>query len=151
MLVVIYSYGGTEIIGVTLAETKNPEKAVPKAVRSTLTRIIAFYLFPFFIIVSLIPWNEVNGVSQSPFVMVFKMIGIPGADHIMNAVILLAVISSMNSGLIRFITYSVYTSCRRSGAEDICKFSVKQSSCLCNLNVYIISLCGRVDFLICRK
>ncbi|MBQ4865822.1 amino acid permease [Priestia megaterium] len=99
MLVVIYSYGGTEIIGVTLAETKNPEKVVPKAVRSTLTRIIAFYLFPFFIIVSLIPWNEVNGVSQSPFVMVFNMIGIPGADHIMNAVILLAVISSMNSGL----------------------------------------------------
>ncbi|MFJ7736893.1 amino acid permease [Lysinibacillus sp. NPDC097287] len=99
MLVVIYSYGGTEIIGITLAETKNPEKVVPKAVRSTLLRIIAFYLVPFFIIVSLIPWYEVNGVAESPFVMVFKMIGIPGADHIMNAVVILAIISSMNSGL----------------------------------------------------
>ena len=99
MLVVIYSYGGTEIIGITLAETKNPEKVVPKAVRSTLTRIITFYLLPFFIIVSLIPWNEVNGVPESPFVMVFKMIGIPGADHFMNAVVILAIISSMNSGL----------------------------------------------------
>ncbi|MFJ7928857.1 amino acid permease [Peribacillus sp. NPDC096448] len=99
MLVVIYSYGGTEIIGVTLAETKNPEKVVPKAVRSTLVRIISFYIIPFFIIVSLIPWNEVNGVKESPFVMVFQMIGIPGADHIMNAVVLLAIISSMNSGL----------------------------------------------------
>lgn len=99
MLVVIYSYGGTEIIGVTLAETKNPEKVIPKAVRSTLTRIVAFYLLPFFIIVSLIPWNQVNSVPESPFVIVFKMIGIPGADHIMNAVILLAIISSMNSGL----------------------------------------------------
>ncbi|KOS67731.1 amino acid permease [Lysinibacillus contaminans] len=99
MLVVIYSYGGTEIIGITLAETKNPEKVVPKAVRSTLVRIIFFYLLPFFIIVSLIPWNEVNGVAESPFVMVFKMIGIPGADHIMNAVVILAIISSMNSGL----------------------------------------------------
>ncbi|MGM0804032.1 MAG: amino acid permease [Bacillota bacterium] len=99
MLVVIYSYGGTEIIGVTLAETKNPEKVVPKAVRSTLTRIIAFYLFPFFIIVGLIPWDKVNGVNESPFVMVFQMIGIPGADHVMNGVILLAIISSMNSGL----------------------------------------------------
>ncbi|OAB26053.1 amino acid permease [Paenibacillus macquariensis subsp. defensor] len=99
MLVVIYSYGGTEIIGITLAETKNPEKVVPKAVSSTLVRIISFYLFPFFIIVSLIPWNEVNGEPESPFVMVFKMIGIPGADHIMNAVVLLAIISSMNSGL----------------------------------------------------
>lgn len=99
MLVVIYSYGGTEIIGVTLAETKDPEKVVPKAVRSTLVRIISFYIIPFFIIVSLIPWNEVNGVPESPFVMVFQMIGIPGADHIMNAVVLLAIISSMNSGL----------------------------------------------------
>lgn len=99
MLVVIYSYGGTEIIGVTLAETKNPEKVVPKAVRNTLFRIISFYIIPFFIIVSLIPWTEVNGVPESPFVMVFNMIGIPGADHIMNAVILLAIISSMNSGL----------------------------------------------------
>ena len=42
MLVVIYSYGGTEIIGITLAETKNPEKVVPKAVRSTLVRIVTF-------------------------------------------------------------------------------------------------------------
>lgn len=99
MLVVIYSYGGTEIIGVTLAETKNPEKVVPKAVRSTLTRIIAFYIFPFFIIVGLIPWNQVNTVQESPFVMVFKLMGIPAAGHIMNAVILLAIISSMNSGL----------------------------------------------------
>lgn len=99
MLVVIYSYGGTEIIGITLAETKNPEKVVPKAVRSTLVRITFFYLLPFFIIVSLIPWNEVNGVAESPFVMVFNMIGIPGADHFMNAVVLLAIISSMNSGL----------------------------------------------------
>lgn len=99
MLIVIYSYGGTEIIGITLAETKDPEKAVPQAVRSTLVRIITFYLLPFFIIVSLIPWNEVNGVPESPFVMVFKMIGVPGADHIMNAVVLLAIISSMSTGL----------------------------------------------------
>jgi AAT family amino acid transporter len=99
MLVVIYSYGGTEMIGVTLAEVKNPEKVIPKAVRGTLTRIISFYILPFFVIVSLIPWNQVNGVPESPFVTVFKMIGIPYADHIMNAIILLAIISSMNSGL----------------------------------------------------
>ncbi|WP_299088814.1 amino acid permease [uncultured Metabacillus sp.] len=99
MLVVIYSYGGTEMIGVTLAEVKDPEKIIPKAVRGTLIRIISFYILPFFIIVSLIPWNQVNGVPESPFVTVFSMIGIPYADHIMNAIILLAIISSMNSGL----------------------------------------------------
>ncbi|KKI90148.1 amino acid permease [Bacillus sp. SA1-12] len=99
MLVVIYSYGGTEMIGVTLAEVKDPEKIIPKAVRGTLIRIISFYILPFFIIVSLIPWNQVNGVPESPFVTVFNMIRIPYADHIMNAIILLAIISSMNSGL----------------------------------------------------
>lgn len=99
MLVVIYSYGGTEMIGVTLAEVKNPEKTIPKAVKGTLTRIISFYILPFFVIVSLIPWNQVNDVPESPFVTVFNLIGIPYADHMMNAIILLAVISSMNSGL----------------------------------------------------
>ncbi|PES30641.1 amino acid permease [Bacillus cereus] len=99
MLIVIYSYGGTEMIGVTLAEVRDPEKVIPKAVRGTLVRIVSVYILPFFIIVSLIPWDQVNRASESPFVLVFKRIGIPYTDHIINAIILLAIISSMNSGL----------------------------------------------------
>ncbi|MFJ5964453.1 amino acid permease [Bacillus sp. NPDC093026] len=99
MLVVVYSYGGTEMIGVTLAETKNPEKVIPKAIQSTFVRIIGFYVLPFFIIVSLIPWNQVNNEQVSPFVTVFASIGVPYASDIMNGIILLAILSSMNSGL----------------------------------------------------
>ncbi|MGE6630194.1 amino acid permease [Bacillus sp. NPDC077027] len=99
MLVVVYSYGGTEMIGVTLAETKNPEKVIPKAIQSTFVRIIGFYVLPFFIIVSLIPWDQVNKEQVSPFVTVFATIGVPYASDIMNGIILLAILSSMNSGL----------------------------------------------------
>jgi len=99
MLVVVYSYGGTEMIGVTLAEAQNPEKVIPKAIRNTFVRIVGFYVLPFLIIVSLMPWDKVNESSQSPFVIVFDSIGIPYASDIMNAIILLAIFSSMNSGL----------------------------------------------------
>jgi AAT family amino acid transporter len=99
MLVVVFSYGGTEMIGVTLAEVKNPEKVIPKAVRSTFIRILSFYVLPFLIMVSLVPWNELNSSGQSPFVTVFKMMGIPFVGHFMNAVMLTAVLSSLNTGM----------------------------------------------------
>lgn len=99
MLVVIFSYGGTEMIGVTLAEVRNPEKVIPKAVRGTFVRILSFYVLPFLVIVSLIPWNEVDGAKESPFVTVFEMMGIPFVGHFMNAVMLTAVLSAMNTGM----------------------------------------------------
>lgn len=99
MLVVIFSYGGTEMIGVTLAETHNPEKVIPKAVRGTFVRILSFYVLPFLVIVSLIPWNAIDKAQQSPFVTVFEMMGIPYVGHFMNAVMLTAVLSAMNTGM----------------------------------------------------
>ena len=77
MLVVIYSYGGTEIIGITLAETKIL-KSSAKSCSQYISTYCYFYLLPFFIIVSLIPWNEVNGVPESPFVMVLKWLVFQG-------------------------------------------------------------------------
>ncbi|MGD8188949.1 amino acid permease [Brevibacillus ginsengisoli] len=99
MLVVVFSYGGTEMIGVTLAEAQNPEKVIPKAVRGTFVRILSFYVLPFLVIVSLIPWNEVNAAKESPFVTVFELMGIPFVGHFMNAVMLTAVLSAMNTGM----------------------------------------------------
>lgn len=99
MFVVVFSYGGTEMIGVTLAEVQNPEKVIPKAVRSTFIRILSFYVLPFLIMVSLIPWNQLNSSGQSPFVTVFQIMGIPFVSHFMNAVMLTAVISSLNTGM----------------------------------------------------
>ncbi len=99
MIVVVFSYGGTEMIGVTLAETQQPEKVIPKAVRSTFSRIVTFYVLPFLIIVSLIPWNQVNPSKEIPFVTVFDLIGVPYVGHVMNAVMLTAVLSAMNTGM----------------------------------------------------
>ncbi len=150
MLVVIYSYGGTEIIGVTLAETKNPEKVVPKAVRSTLVRIISFYIIPFFIIVSLIPWNEVNGVKESPFVMVFQMIRIQVPTISANAVVLLAIISSMNSGLYGSSAFCIHKPWMVA-FENLFPFIRRKCRCSCNVDVYFRFIWRCIDFLICWK
>lgn len=141
MLVVIYSYGGTELIGVTLGETKNPEKVIPKATRGTLTRIVAFYLLPFFIIVSLIPWNQVNNATESPFVTVFDLLGIPYAADIMNGVILLALVSSMNSGLYASSRVIYTQAIDGSIAKIFSKLSIKKvptyAILLCTSSLYI--------------
>ncbi|TCS92341.1 amino acid permease [Hazenella coriacea] len=97
MLIVMFSFGGAEMIGMTLGEMKNPEKVVPRIARTVITRIIVFYILPIFVIVSLVPWNQLG--ENSPFVTVFQAIGIPYVDHIMNFVLLTAVISSANSGM----------------------------------------------------
>ncbi len=141
MLVVIYSYGGTELIGVTLGETKNPEKVIPEAARGTLTRIVAFYLLPFFIIVSLIPWNQVNKAAESPFVTVFDLLGIPYAADMMNGVILLALISSMNSGLYASSRVIYTQATDGSIAKIFSKLSIRKvptyAILLCTSSLYI--------------
>ncbi|MCD7035849.1 amino acid permease [Metabacillus sp. GX 13764] len=97
-LVVMFSYGGAELIGVAVTETKDAEKVLPKVIKSTVIRVILFYILPILIICGLIPWNEVSG-KDSPFVQVFTSTGIPGAAHVMNFVLLTAVLSAANSGI----------------------------------------------------
>ncbi|GEK28411.1 amino acid permease [Furfurilactobacillus siliginis] len=98
MLIVIYSFAGSELIGITLGEVKEPQKVIPKAVHGIMFRIISFYLVPFFIIVTLFPWDKLTD-KVSPFVAVFQLIKIPYAADIVNFVIILALISSINSGI----------------------------------------------------
>lgn len=98
MLVVMFSFGGTEMIGMTLGETKDPEKVVPRAARNVILRILIFYVLPILIIVSLTPWNQV-GSNESPFVTVFRTVGIPYVGSIMNFVLLTAVVSAANTGM----------------------------------------------------
>jgi AAT family amino acid transporter len=98
MLVVMFSFGGTEMIGMTLGETQNPEKVIPRAARSVITRILVFYVLPILVIVSLVPWNQLDG-QASPFVTVFQQVGIPFVGDIMNFVLLTAVLSATNTGM----------------------------------------------------
>jgi len=102
MVFVIFSYVGTEIVAVTAGEAKNPEVALPRAVRAMAARLILFYLGAVFVLVTIVPWTQIqpgSGVTASPFVRVFQLIGIPAAAHIVNFVVITAAASSMNCNL----------------------------------------------------
>ncbi|UQD52236.1 GABA permease (4-amino butyrate transport carrier) [Bacillus methanolicus] len=97
-LVVMFSYGGAELIGVAVKETKDAKQVLPKVIKGVVWRVILFYILPILIICGLMPWNKVSG-EDSPFVQVFSITGLPGAAHIMNFVLLTAVLSAANSGM----------------------------------------------------
>ena len=98
MLTVNFAFSGTELIGVTAGETKDPGKAIPRAIHTTLFRLIIFFIGSIVVMSALIPWQKA-GVSQSPFVLIFNSIGLPFAGDLMNFVVLTAILSAANSGL----------------------------------------------------
>lgn len=98
MLTVNFAFSGTELIGITAGEAKDPEKTIPKAIHTTLWRLVIFFIGSIVVMSCLIPYQQA-GVTQSPFVHIFKLMGIPFAADIMNFVVLTAIISAANSGL----------------------------------------------------
>ena len=98
MVTVNFAYSGTELIGIAAGETENPEKVIPRAIRTTVLRLVIFFVGTVFVLAALIPIDQA-GVTKSPFVDVFERIGIPYTADIMNFVILTAIISAANSGL----------------------------------------------------
>ena len=96
--IAIFAFVGVELVGTTAAETKDPEKNLPKAVNSIPVRIIIFYVLALVIVMSVTPWNKIDP-SVSPFVNLFSQAGIAAAAIIMNLVVLSSVMSSMNSGV----------------------------------------------------
>lgn len=98
MLTVNFAFSGTELIGITAGEAKNPDKTIPKAIHTTLWRLVIFFIGSIVIMSCLIPYQQA-GVTQSPFVHIFKLMGIPFAADLMNFVVLTAIVSAANSGL----------------------------------------------------
>ncbi|MDQ0415996.1 AAT family amino acid transporter [Croceifilum oryzae] len=96
--VVIFSFGGAELLGLTLRETKDAHKVLPKVLRGVVVRVSLFYILPILVIVGLVPWNQI-GSQGSPFVNVLQNIGLSSAADVMNFVMLVAVISAANSGV----------------------------------------------------
>lgn len=93
---VMFAYGGIEIIGITAGEAENPKKTIPKAINSVPLRILIFYVGTLFVIMSIFPWNEV-GTHGSPFVLTFENLGIKAAAGILNLVVITASLSAINS------------------------------------------------------
>lgn len=98
LLVVMFSYGGSELIGLTLSETQQAEKVLPKVVKSFILRVVLFYTLPILVICGLIPWDTLSE-QTSPFVQVLTSAGFKGAAHLMNFILITAVLSAANSGI----------------------------------------------------
>ena len=90
-------YFGAELVTLAAAESAEPEQAVASAMQSVISRVLVFYIGSIFIVVTILPWND-PGIAR-PYASVLEKLGIPAAAQLMNAVILIAVLSALNSGL----------------------------------------------------
>lgn len=101
VLMAIFSFVGVEVVAVTAGEAQDPAKAVPKAMKSMVFRLIAFYFLAIGIMLAVVPWINAGAkeITQSPFVQVFGHFGFAYAAGIMNFVVLTAALSSMNTNL----------------------------------------------------
>jgi len=98
----VLSFSGIEIIAVTSGETQDPTTTIPAALRTMALRLFLFYVLALTVVIAIIPWMQSGAsvqVSQSPFVKILSLTGIPGAAGIMNFVVVSAALSSMNTDL----------------------------------------------------
>ena len=98
IVVVIFSMVGAEVATIAAAESPDPGRAIARATNSVILRIAVFFVGSIFLLAVILPWNSAE-LAASPYVAAFKLMGIPGADQVMNAVVLTAVLSCLNSGL----------------------------------------------------
>ncbi len=97
LFVVIFAFGGTEIVSVAAAETEDPEHSVGKAIRTVVWRILVFYIGSVFVIATVLPATS-NGLA-SPFAGVLDVAGIPGAATAITLVAVVALLSALNANL----------------------------------------------------
>ena len=98
IVIVVFSMVGAEIATIAAAESADPHRAVVKATNSVIFRVLFFFVGSIFLLVTILPWNSPE-LGSSPYVSALDTMGIPAAAEIMNAVVLVAVLSCLNSGL----------------------------------------------------
>ncbi|MEV7541484.1 amino acid permease [Streptomyces sp. NPDC089915] len=99
VLMVVFSFMGSEIVTLAAGESEDPRRAVTKATNSVIWRIGVFYLGSIFIVLTLLPWNDESIVKKGSYVAALDSIGIAHAGQIMNVIVLTAVLSCLNSGM----------------------------------------------------
>jgi aromatic amino acid transport protein AroP len=107
LAIIMFSFGGLELIGITAAEASEPKKVIPKAINQVIYRILIFYIGALSVLLMLYPWDKLletlgaagDPYSGSPFVQIFSLIGSDAAAHILNFVVLTAALSVYNSGV----------------------------------------------------
>lgn len=120
LITAAFAFSGTEMVAVTAGEVENPKVNVPKAMKAIIWRLIIFFIVSITIIAYLIPYNNenlltvgVDNIAISPYTLVFEGSGIPFAADIMNAIILIAVLSVTNSGI--YLTSRMMYAMARTG------------------------------------
>ncbi|WP_336054575.1 amino acid permease [Streptomyces sp. CA2R101] len=98
VLAVVFAFGGLEVVTIAAAESDDPARAVGRAVRSAVWRILFFYVGSMLVIVTLLPWSSMQP-GKSPYVAVLDSLGVPGAGQIMNIVVFVALLSALNANL----------------------------------------------------
>ncbi|MEU1280494.1 amino acid permease [Streptomyces sp. NPDC005805] len=99
ILMVVFSFMGSEIVTLAAGESADPQRAVSRATNSVIWRVAVFYLGSIFVVLTLLPWNSKEILDDGSYVAALKSIGIPHAGELMNFIILTAVLSCLNSGL----------------------------------------------------
>ncbi len=99
VLMVVFSFMGSEIVTLAAGESSDPQRAVSKATNSVIWRIAVFYLGSIFVVLTLLPWNDPSIVEKGSYVAALDSIGIPHAGQVMDFIVLTAVLSCLNSGL----------------------------------------------------
>ncbi|WP_269773280.1 S-methylmethionine permease [Bacillus safensis] len=139
MLAVNFAFSGTELIGIAAGESVNPDETIPRAIRTTVLRLVLFFVGTIVVLAGLIPVEEA-GVIKSPFVVVFDRIGIPYAADFMNFVILTAILSAANSGLYASSRMLWSLSEERTLPKKLAKLTSKGIP----LNALILSMIGGI-------
>ncbi|GAA1498456.1 D-serine/D-alanine/glycine transporter [Paeniglutamicibacter kerguelensis] len=96
--IAVFAFVGIELVGTAAAETKDPEKNLPRAVNSIPIRVLLFYVGSLIILMSVRPWTSYSA-DESPFVAMFALAGLVGAAGVVNFVVLTSATSSANSGI----------------------------------------------------
>ncbi|MFF4185703.1 amino acid permease [Streptomyces sp. NPDC001691] len=99
LLASVFAYGGLETVTIAAAESEHPVQGVAKAVRTAMWRIAIFYVGSMAVVVTLLPWTAKDIATKGPYVATLDHLGIPAASHIMNVVILVALLSAMNANI----------------------------------------------------
>ncbi|MGW0779606.1 amino acid permease [Streptomyces sp. NPDC002913] len=99
VLMVVFSFMGSEIVTLAAGESEDPQRAVSKATNSVIWRIAIFYLGSIFVVLTVLPWNDPSIVKDGSYVAALNAIGIPHAGQVMDVIVLTAVLSCLNSGL----------------------------------------------------
>ncbi|MDR1474827.1 MAG: amino acid permease [Endomicrobium sp.] len=122
--IIIFAFSGVEFVGITAAETENPQVTIPKAVNQVVFRILLFYVGSLVVILSLYHWSNLSP-SDSPFVLIFDKVGFKYVAWTLNFIVLTAALSVYNT-CIFFNSRMLYSLALQKNASKIFKKTNKR-------------------------